>query len=92
MRSALIILGGFLLWALCLVAAQMAANLNARSASIATAAFAGLWFLAAAFNMWMGVARAGYSFVEELPIFLLIFSVPVIVAVIVKFKWLSGAN
>jgi hypothetical protein len=26
--------------------------------------------------MWMGVAKAGYSFMEELPIFLVIFGVP----------------
>jgi hypothetical protein len=92
MRSALIILGGLVLWALCLGAAQVAAGLSARSVAIATAVFAALWFLAAAGNLWMGVSRAGYAFREELPIFLLIFSVPVIVAVVAKFKWWSAAN
>jgi hypothetical protein len=40
----------------------------------------------AAFNMWIGVAKAGYSVAEELPIFLLIFGVPVVVAAIVKWR------
>jgi len=38
--------------------------------------FIPLWFLAAAINLWIGVAKAGYSFMEELPIFLVIFLVP----------------
>jgi hypothetical protein len=40
--------------------------------------------------MWLGVSRAGYSFREELPIFLVIFAVPAAVALFVKFKWLSA--
>ncbi|MEK7728854.1 MAG: hypothetical protein AAB354_10605, partial [candidate division KSB1 bacterium] len=44
-------------------------------------------FLAAAANMWVGVARAGYSVQEELPIFLLIFLVPAAVALLVRWKW-----
>jgi hypothetical protein len=47
-----------------------------------------MWFGAAAVNMWVGVTRAGYSFREELPIFLLIFLVPRLVAVTVKLKFL----
>lgn len=48
--------------------------------------FAVLWFVMAAANMWVGVSQAGYSFREELPIFLLIFLLPVAVAVFVKWK------
>jgi hypothetical protein len=43
---------------------------------------------AAALNMWMGVSKAGYSFGEELPIFLLIFLLPSLVALAVKWKFL----
>ena len=53
---------------------------------MATIVFAALWFVIAAANMWVGVAKAGYSFGEELPIFLLIFGLPVAVAVFVKWK------
>jgi hypothetical protein len=44
--------------------------------------------LAAAANMWLGVSQAGYSFREELPIFLLIFLLPSAVAMFVKWKFL----
>jgi hypothetical protein len=47
----------------------------------ATVAFVVIWFVAAAANMWIGVSQAGYSFREELPIFLLIFLLPSAVAV-----------
>jgi hypothetical protein len=47
---------------------------------------AGVAFLAA-LNMYFGVARAGYAFREELPIFLAIFLVPAIIAV-VGMRWL----
>lgn len=42
--------------------------------------FAGLWALAAAVNLWVGVAHAGYALREELPIFALVFAVPVAIA------------
>ncbi|HEY4960771.1 MAG TPA: hypothetical protein VII29_07940, partial [Terriglobales bacterium] len=64
------------------------ANASSRSVTVATAVFAVFWFLAAAANMWIGVSRAGYAFREELPIFLLIFLVPVATAVMVKWKFL----
>jgi hypothetical protein len=88
MRTALIILGGFVLWGVCLGIAKVAAAASASSMSLATGIFAAVWFVAAGVNMWMGVTKAGYSFQEELPIFLVIFLVPTIVAVIVKWKFL----
>ena len=54
--------------------------------TVATAVFIAIWFVAAALNMWIGVSRAGYSFQEELPIFLLIFLLPAVVAVFVNWK------
>jgi len=56
----------------------------------ATVAFVVLWCVAAAANMWVGVSHAGYSFREELPIFLLIFLLPSAVAVFVKWKCLCA--
>ena len=47
-----------------------------------------LWFLDTAANMWVGVAKAGYSASEELPIFLLLFGVPAAVALVLKWKFL----
>jgi len=86
MRTLIIILGGFALWAACLGIAKVLANTSDSSMTTATTAFVAIWFVAAAANMWVGVSQAGYSFQEELPIFLLIFLLPVAVAVFVKWK------
>lgn len=84
MRTLIIILGGFLLWGACLGVARLLAG----SMMSATIAFVLLWFLVAAGNMWIGISQAGYTFREEFPIFLLIFLVPVTVAVLVRWKFL----
>ncbi|WP_219216520.1 hypothetical protein [Variovorax boronicumulans] len=49
--------------------------------------FVPLWFVVAAVNMCVGVARAGYGFMEELPIFLVLFLVPVAVAFGLRGRW-----
>jgi hypothetical protein len=48
--------------------------------------FIALWLVIAGANMWVGVARAGYSVAEELPIFALIFGIPAAVAIVLKWK------
>jgi hypothetical protein len=88
MRSLLIIVGGFILWGACIAVARVAGQSTPASLTLATVAFIALWLLAAGLNMWAGVARAGYSFREELPIFLLIFLVPVAVAAVARWKFL----
>ncbi|HTS22465.1 MAG TPA: hypothetical protein VMN79_11735 [Casimicrobiaceae bacterium] len=55
---------------------------------VATWAFVMVWFVLAALNLWAGVAKAGYSLADELPIFLLIFTVPAAVAVLLKWRFL----
>jgi hypothetical protein len=37
--------------------------------------------------MWTGVAKAGYSATEELPVFALIFLVPAAAAVLLKWRF-----
>jgi hypothetical protein len=44
--------------------------------------FIPLWLVGAGINLWVGVARAGYSVAEEAPIFLLVFAVPAAVALL----------
>jgi hypothetical protein len=56
------------------------------AAFVATVAYVALWLIIAGANMWVGVARAGYSVADELPIFLLIFGLPAAVAVVLKWK------
>ena len=88
MRTVTFILGGFVLWAVCLGVAKLFANTASSSMTTATIAFVAIWFVAAAVNMSIGVSQAGYSFQEELPIFLLIFLLPAAVAVLVRWKYL----
>ena len=58
------------------------------SGGVTTAAkiFIPLWLAAALVNMWIGVARAGYSVAEELPILLVIFAVPALAAAVAWWK------
>ncbi|HEY7635594.1 MAG TPA: hypothetical protein VH763_08625 [Gemmatimonadales bacterium] len=59
---------------------------------MATAArwFIPIWLLAAAINLWAGVALAGYTVAEEAPIFLVVFAVPAVVALFLSW-WLAHA-
>ena len=79
---------GLLLLAAFLVLARLFAANYPEATTWATAACVVLWFVIAALNMWVGVAKAGYSATEELPILLLIFGLPAAVAVILKWKFL----
>jgi hypothetical protein len=88
MRTIVIILAGFVLWGVCLGVAKLVGSAQPSSLTVATGVFVVLWLIAAATNMWFGVTRAGYSVAEELPIFLVIFLVPVVVAVAVRWRFL----
>ena len=35
-----------------------------------------LWLAGAGINMWIGVNRAGYTYAQEFPIFLMVFAIP----------------
>jgi hypothetical protein len=88
MRTMIIIFAGFVLWGACLGVAKVLGGSSTPSMTTATVAFVVIWFIAAAANMWIGMSQAGYSFREELPIFLLIFLLPSAVAILVKWKFL----
>jgi hypothetical protein len=88
MRTVLFLLAGFLLLAAVYILARSFAAHYPGALGLALATYVMLWFAVAAFNMWVGVAKAGYSITEELPIFLLIFGVPAAVAAVVRWKLL----
>ena len=52
----------------------------------ATWIFVALWLVVSGFNLWVGVTKAGYTLNEEFPIFLLIFAVPTVVAIFLKWR------
>ena len=83
MRTAIIIVAGLVIAAVFIFAGRLLGR-GPESMALGAKIFIPLWFIAAAVNLWMGVARAGYSFVEELPIFLAIFAVPAAAA---GFAW-----
>jgi hypothetical protein len=88
MRTGLFLLAGFLLLAAALVLGRLFSSNYPAATTWATTIFVAVWFLLAATNMWVGVAKAGYTAAEELPILLLIFGVPAAVAVLLKWKFL----
>jgi len=42
--------------------------------------FAVLWAVTVTINLWVGVAHAGYSLADELPILAMVFGIPCVVA------------
>jgi len=88
MRTGLFLLSGFLLLGGSLVVGKLFSSNYPAATTATTAFFLVLWLAIAAANMWVGVAKAGYSVSVELPIFALIFAVPAAVAVLVRWKFL----
>lgn len=62
MRTIIIILAGFALLAGCIAIARLIGTNSSASMGVAVRIFIAIWFVVAAVNMWIGVARAGYSF------------------------------
>lgn len=85
MRTLIIISGGLVLLALFALGGRLLGGSTAMI--IALKIFIPLWAVAAGVNMYIGVAQAGYSVMEELPIFLVICGAPAIAAGFVWWKF-----
>jgi hypothetical protein len=86
MRTALFLASGFLILGGVLILARLFHQNFPAAATWGVVAFALFWLAATGFNMWTGVSRAGYSVAEEMPIFLLLFAVPVAAALLLRWK------
>jgi putative effector of murein hydrolase LrgA (UPF0299 family) len=86
MRTGFFLLAAFLLLAAVLILGKMFSANYPSAMTVAVVAYVVLWFVIAAANMWTGVAKAGYSYAEELPVFALIFAVPAVVAILAKWR------
>lgn len=75
MHVVLVILGGLILLGLFLLFGWLW-GASAGAMALAAKLFWPAWLLMAVVNLWVGVAHAGYSLREELPILLLVFAVP----------------
>jgi len=87
MRTVIFVLAGFAFLALCLALARTIKPGLASAAGLAVPIFLVLWALVAGGNMWVGIHDAGYSVMDELPIFLIIFLLPAAAALLVKWNW-----
>ena len=76
MHTIKVLAGGFLLLGIFLVFARWIGGGSPSALAIAAGCFIPIWLIAAGVNLWVGVARAGYSVADEAPIFLLVFAVP----------------
>lgn len=82
MHTVIVILGGLALLALTVLLARR----MGRPIHSLVPLFIVVWFVCAAVNMWIGIRYAGYSFLEELPIFVLIFGLPAAAALLLARK------
>src|SRR5258706_9685558 len=87
-RTVLFLVAGLLLLAAVLLLAKLFSPNYPDALRFATIGYVALWLIIAGANMWVGVAKAGYSVTDELPIFLLLFGVPAAVAVVLKSRFL----
>jgi hypothetical protein len=82
MHTVIVMAGGLALLAVCLLVGRTTGSVGK-----APLVFIPLWLIGAAINMWIGVNRAGYSYADEFPIFLLIFAGP---AALAAWLWWAG--
>lgn len=79
MHTALTIGGGVILLGLFLLFGHLWGS-GDTALTGAAQAFLPAWLILSLVNLWVGVARAGYSVRDELPVLLVVFAVPAIVA------------
>jgi hypothetical protein len=86
MRTAIILVSGLLVFAGLFFYSRLFTQHYPDAPAWATYGFIAVWFVASAFNMWVGITHAGYAIREELPIMLVLFAVPVAIALVVRWK------
>jgi hypothetical protein len=86
MHMFFIIIGGILLLGVFgLFGRLWGADMSALA--LAAKAFIPVWLIVTAVNMYIGVTRAGYTVMDELPILVLVFAVPAAIAGIVIWQF-----
>ncbi|MBX3185145.1 MAG: hypothetical protein KIT72_08555 [Polyangiaceae bacterium] len=88
MHTIIIISAGLLLLGVCAAVGRLARGPEGMLRAFLW--FLPLWGVGAAINMYVGIKHAGYSFSEELPIFLIVFGVPSMLALGLRW-WLRRA-
>jgi hypothetical protein len=88
MRTALFLIAGVLLMASLLIPAKLFAEHLPWAPNLALVFGLAAWLAIVGVNMWLGVAKAGYSIAEETPILLLLFIVPAALAILFRWRFL----
>jgi uncharacterized membrane protein YwaF len=79
MHTLMVVGAGLILLATFVVVGYLAGH-----GRLATRLFVPVWLLATLVNLYIGVTRAGYTVAQELPIQLIVFGVPVLVAYVIS--------
>ena len=89
MHTIKVIAGGFVLLGAFLLGRLLGGG---APSALATAAryFIPVWLIGAAFNLWIGVSRAGYPLADEVPFFIAVFAVPAGAAGLVWWRFSRG--
>jgi TRAP-type C4-dicarboxylate transport system permease large subunit len=85
MHTVIVVAIGFALLGLCVFGGHVLGSASGTAAG--ALAFLPLWLIGAAINMYLGVSRAGYSVREEAPIFLVVFAIPAVAALLTWWKF-----
>jgi hypothetical protein len=88
MRTILFLVSGLLLMSSFLIVAKLLSEHFPSAPNWALALGLGLWLAVTGVNMWIGVSKAGYSVAEELPILALLFLMPAVAAILVRWRFL----
>lgn len=88
MHTIMVVAGGLILLLVVVVLARWMVG----PAAVATAAlyFIPAWLVLALVNLWVGMTRAGYTFMQEAPILIIVFGVPAAAAVFIWWKFSQG--
>ncbi len=84
MHTLRVIGAGLALLAVFLIVARIAGGSQGPSLAKAALWFLPIWFAASVVNLWIGVSRAGYTVAQELPILLVVFGVPAVIALVIR--------
>jgi len=82
MHTLMVLVAGFVLLFFCQLVARAIAGAGVNPMAKAELLFVPLWFVITAINMWVGINQEGYTFMQELPLFLLAFGIPAAAAVL----------
>lgn len=86
MHMLMVIGGGIVLLGVFLLFGKLWGG-DAAGLALAAKVFIPVWLLVAIANLWVGVSHAGYSVREELPILLVVFIAPAVVAVLAIWRF-----